>query len=68
METVLAAPSDGVVLQVLPAAGSQVVGGEALVVLGLPAETPVTDPSEEERIGQLDNPPLDNKELEEAAV
>ncbi|MDR7158198.1 urea carboxylase [Arthrobacter sp. BE255] len=34
METVLEAPCDGVVLQVLPAAGSQVVAGEAVVVLG----------------------------------
>jgi urea carboxylase len=38
METVLVAPCDGVVQQVLPAAGSQVVQGEALVVLGPPAE------------------------------
>ncbi|WP_043442961.1 urea carboxylase [Arthrobacter sp. L77] len=34
METVLTAPCDGMVLQVLPTAGAQVVGGEALVVLG----------------------------------
>ncbi|MEV7573523.1 urea carboxylase [Pseudarthrobacter sp. NPDC089323] len=34
METVLEAPCDGVVLRVLPAAGSQVVAGEAVVVLG----------------------------------
>jgi urea carboxylase len=34
METVLEAPCDGVVLQVLPTAGSQVVAGEAVVVLG----------------------------------
>ncbi|MGO4584642.1 urea carboxylase [Arthrobacter sp. 2RAF6] len=33
METVLSAPCDGVVHQVLPTAGSQVVAGEALVVL-----------------------------------
>ncbi|MFK4298996.1 urea carboxylase [Arthrobacter sp. GAS37] len=33
METVLAAPCDGVVHQVLPTAGSQVVAGEAVVVL-----------------------------------
>ena len=33
METVLEAPCDGVVLRVLPAAGSQVVAGEAVVVL-----------------------------------
>jgi urea carboxylase len=37
METVLVAPCDGVVQQVLPVAGSQVVQGEALVVLGPPA-------------------------------
>ncbi|MEC5182322.1 urea carboxylase [Arthrobacter sp. CG_A4] len=46
METVLAAPCDGVVQQVLPVAGSQVVGGEALVVLGLPADTSGTDSPE----------------------
>ena len=34
METVLEAPCDGVVVRVLPAAGSQVVAGEAVVVLG----------------------------------
>jgi urea carboxylase len=34
METVLEAPCDGVVERVLPLAGSQVVAGEALVVLG----------------------------------
>ncbi|WP_142057144.1 urea carboxylase [Pseudarthrobacter sp. B4EP4b] len=34
METVLEAPCDGVVLRVLPVAGSQVVAGEAVVVLG----------------------------------
>ncbi|MGP4033875.1 urea carboxylase [Pseudarthrobacter sp. 1C304] len=45
METVLAAPCDGVVQQVLPAAGSQVVGGEALVVIGLPAEDPTGQPA-----------------------
>ena len=33
METVLSAPCDGVVHQVLPTAGSQVVAGEAVVVL-----------------------------------
>lgn len=33
METVLSAPCDGVVHQVLPTAGSQVVAGEAIVVL-----------------------------------
>lgn len=36
METVLEAPCDGVVLRVLPVAGSQVVAGEAVVVLGGP--------------------------------
>ncbi|RKO20222.1 urea carboxylase [Pseudarthrobacter phenanthrenivorans] len=40
METVLAAPCDGVVLRVLPAAGSQVVAGEAVVVLGSVAAGP----------------------------
>jgi urea carboxylase len=34
METVLEAPCDGVVERVLPVAGSQVVAGEAVVVLG----------------------------------
>ncbi|MEY9775632.1 urea carboxylase [Arthrobacter sp. MW3 TE3886] len=63
METVLTAPCDGVVQQVLPVAGSQVVGGEALVVLGLPVETSATPQSAEEVIRQLEN-----KELEEAAV
>ena len=38
METVLVAPCDGVVRQVLPVAGSQVVQGDALVVLGPPVE------------------------------
>jgi urea carboxylase len=52
METVLEAPCDGVVLRVLPAAGSQVVAGEAVVVLGATAE-----PSG-----------LEELELEEAAV
>jgi urea carboxylase len=33
METVLTAPSDGIVSRVLPSAGSQVVAGEPLVVL-----------------------------------
>ncbi|WP_394250929.1 urea carboxylase [Arthrobacter pityocampae] len=45
METVLTAPCDGMVLQVLPTAGTQVVGGEALVVLGgSPGPSPDTDP------------------------
>jgi urea carboxylase len=45
METVLTAPSDGLVLQVLPVAGSQVVAGEALVVLGASPELePGTSP------------------------
>ncbi|MEC5199333.1 urea carboxylase [Arthrobacter sp. PL16] len=39
METVLSAPCDGLVLQVLPLAGSQVVAGEALVVLGSSPDT-----------------------------
>ncbi|MCB5274794.1 Biotin carboxylase [Arthrobacter sp. SO5] len=46
METVLAAPCDGVVQQVLPVAGSQVVGGDALVVLGLPADDPTEQPEQ----------------------
>jgi urea carboxylase len=33
METVLTAPSDGIVHRVLPVAGSQVVAGEPLVIL-----------------------------------
>ncbi|OAE00408.1 urea carboxylase [Arthrobacter sp. OY3WO11] len=54
METVLEAPCDGVVLQVLSTAGSQVVAGEAVVVLGsVDAET-----------GSV----IEAQELEEAAV
>ncbi|MDF2051710.1 urea carboxylase [Arthrobacter sp. Cr_A7] len=53
METVLEAPCDGVVLRVLPAAGSQVVAGEAVVVLGS---------------DDLEPADLDAPELEEAAV
>ncbi|SDP57652.1 urea carboxylase [Arthrobacter sp. ok909] len=63
METVLTAPCDGVVQQVLPVAGSQVVGGEALVVLGLPVET-----SAEELSKEMDTKELDTKELEEATL
>jgi urea carboxylase len=33
METVLTAPSEGIVHRVLPSAGTQVVAGEPLVVL-----------------------------------
>lgn len=55
METVLEAPCDGVVLRVLPAAGSQVVAGEAVVVLGGSELVPAGN--------QLEAP-----ELEEAAV
>ncbi|MBG6182420.1 urea carboxylase [Arthrobacter sp. CAN_A214] len=50
METVLSAPCDGLVLQVLPIAGSQVVAGEALVVLGASPERlpePSTAPDRE---------------------
>jgi urea carboxylase len=57
METVLVAPCDGVVQQVLPAAGSQVVQGEALVVLGPPVEGTATAPSAEQ-----------NDDMEEAAA
>ncbi|WP_354176855.1 urea carboxylase [Arthrobacter nitrophenolicus] len=53
METVLEAPCDGVVLRVLPAAGSQVVAGEAVVVLG------GTD---------LEPAGMESPQLEEAAV
>lgn len=54
METVLEAPCDGVVVRVLPAAGSQVVAGEAVVVLGtVDAETRSV---------------IEAQELEEAAV
>jgi urea carboxylase len=53
METVLEAPCDGVVLQVLPVAGSQVVAGEAVVVLGG---------------NDLESMEVDAPELEEAAV
>ncbi|TLM75457.1 urea carboxylase [Pseudarthrobacter sp. NamB4] len=58
METVLEAPCNGVVLRVLPAAGSQVVSGEAVVVLGAGAEL--------ENRGAGDG--LEAAELEEAAV
>ena len=53
METVLEAPCEGVVLRVLPAAGSQVVAGEAVVVLGADLGLELAD---------------DAQELEEAAV
>lgn len=53
METVLAAPCDGVVLRVLPTAGSQVVSGEAVVVLGAADPNPAG---------------LETLELEEATV
>lgn len=57
METVLEAPCDGVVLRVLPAAGGQVVAGEAVVVLGAPEPAGVPAPAG-----------LEELELEEAAV
>ena len=50
METVLSAPCDGLVLQVLPLAGSQVVAGEALVVLGA---SPGTEPEPGQDPGSL---------------
>ncbi|WP_411376535.1 urea carboxylase [Arthrobacter sp. MPF02] len=53
METVLEAPCDGVVLRVLPGAGSQVVAGEAVVVIGAP---------------DLESADVEALELEEAAV
>jgi urea carboxylase len=53
METVLEAPCDAVVLRVLPTAGSQVVSGEAVVVLGSADLAPAE---------------LKTLELEEAAV
>ncbi len=53
METVMEAPCDGVVLRVLPAAGSQVVAGEAVVVLGG---------------ADLEPAGMESPELEEAAV
>lgn len=53
METVLVAPFDGLVQQVLPAAGSQVVQGEALVVIAPPADKNAT---------------MDSDELDEAAA
>lgn len=55
METILEAPCDGVVLRVLPKAGSQVVAGEAVVVLGGTEQEP-------------DGDDLRAPELEEAAV
>jgi urea carboxylase len=59
METVLEAPCDGVVLRVLPVAGSQVVAGEAVVVLGgADADLEPVAPGVE----------LEAQELEEAAV
>jgi urea carboxylase len=57
METVLVAPCDGVVQQVLPVAGSQVVQGEALVVIAPPADQNATGHSD-----------VDIDELEEAAA
>ncbi|WP_104062431.1 urea carboxylase [Arthrobacter sp. 4R501] len=57
METVLVAPCDGVVQQVLPVAGSQVVQGEALVVIAPPADQNATGHSD-----------VDSDELEEAAA
>ncbi|MCU1548099.1 MAG: uca [Arthrobacter sp.] len=54
METVLVAPCDGVVQRVIPAAGSQVVGGEALVVLGLPAGTLAPNTSTVEHRDELE--------------
>ncbi|MHC6591392.1 urea carboxylase [Arthrobacter sp. C152] len=63
METVLEAPCDGVVLRVLPAAGSQVVAGEAVVVLGgANLETAGHETAE------LEDLELGAQELEEAAV
>ncbi|MDQ0870829.1 urea carboxylase [Arthrobacter sp. V1I9] len=59
METVLEAPCDGVVLRVLPVAGSQVVAGEAVVVLG------GTDPEFEPAAPSAE---LVSQELEEASV
>ena len=52
------------------AAGGRIPGGGRRSPGGprAPRRNPRTDPSEEELIGQLDNTPLDNKELEEAAV
>jgi urea carboxylase len=61
---VLEAPCDGVVLQVLPTAGSQVVAGEAVVILGgLDAET---EPLTSGAAGAAQE--LEAPELEEAAV
>ncbi|QNE13741.1 urea carboxylase [Pseudarthrobacter sp. NBSH8] len=57
METVLVAPCDGVVQQVLPVAGSQVVQGEALVVIAPPVDQNATGHSD-----------VDSDELEEAAA
>ncbi|MBT2534004.1 urea carboxylase [Arthrobacter sp. ISL-48] len=57
METVLEAPCDGMVLRVLQDAGSQVVAGEAVVVLGGPESATRTEGSG-----------LETLELEEAAV
>lgn len=58
METVLEAPSDGVVLRVLPAAGSQVVAGDAVLVLG----------GNDLQPAGADTPELGAQELEGAAV
>lgn len=58
METVLEAPCDGVVLRVLPAAGSQVVAGDAVVVLG----------GNDLQPAGADTPELGAQELEGAAV
>ncbi|TLM83040.1 urea carboxylase [Pseudarthrobacter sp. NamE2] len=53
METVLEAPCEGVVLRVLPGAGSQVVAGEAVVVISAP---------------DFESADVEALELEEAAV
>lgn len=63
METVLEAPCDGVVLRVLPAAGSQVVAGEAVVVLGAGDAETQNQETQNPETQEVEAP-----ELEEATV
>ncbi|WP_104116703.1 urea carboxylase [Arthrobacter sp. B1805] len=65
METVLSAPCDGLVLQVLPLAGSQVVAGEALVVLGA---SPGTEPGTDQDPSSRPEQQPEARETEEVAA
>ncbi|TKV28846.1 urea carboxylase [Arthrobacter sp. NamB2] len=69
METVLSAPCDGLVLQVLPLAGSQVVAGEALVVLGAsPGTEPGTEPGTDQDPSARPEQQPEARETEEVAA